>query len=43
MHLCFDNTNKIVVAACVKEINFITFAGGTVKLVKGGGWGKNPA
>ena len=38
----FDPTDQVLILACVKEVNFVSFDGGIVKCVKGTGWGKNP-
>jgi len=42
LDLKFDPSGTSLIAACVKEVDFITFEGGIVKCVKGTGWGKNP-
>ena len=38
----FDPSGKILILACVKEINFVTIEGSAIKCTKGSGWGKNP-
>jgi len=35
----FNPTNNMVVATCVKEVDFFTFDQGVLKVKKGTGWG----
>mmetsp|Transcript_16129 Transcript_16129/g.13682 ORF Transcript_16129/g.13682 Transcript_16129/m.13682 type:complete len:83 (+) Transcript_16129:1278-1526(+) len=45
LDLKFDPTNdSVIIAACVKEVSFITIDEGsrTLKVVKATGWNKNP-
>jgi microtubule-associated protein-like 6 len=41
LDLKWDPTDTIVIAACVKEVCFISAEGSSVKVIKGSGWGKN--
>ena len=39
MSLGFDTTGETLIATCVKEVNFFTWADGKIKCKKGTGWG----
>lgn len=41
LQLKFDPSDQMLVAACNKEVDFISFDGGAIKCSKGTGWGKN--
>ena len=43
LSLGFSTDNTTIVATCVKEVNFFTFAGGVIKGQKGTGWGTQGA
>jgi len=39
MSLGFDTNGETLIATCVKEVNFFTWADGKIKCKKGTGWG----
>jgi len=41
LSLVFNPNDTTVVATAVKEVNFVTFAGGVIKVKKGTNWGSN--
>jgi hypothetical protein len=43
LSLGFNATSDQVIATCVKEVSFFTFAGGAIKGSKGSGWGRSGA
>jgi WD40 repeat protein len=43
LSLSFNPSANLIVATCVKEVSFITFAGGVIKAQQGTGWGTKGA